>query len=148
MVESRKTSDCAVRRKDYSAAGSPEAAASTARSANHRFRNGFSANKAKSAEIESNTIAVLKTPDQPIFGSTIFAESGIGRSVTVRTRPYTMKAAATTNRRERAALEIGRRNTLGPRKVVKNTSDAPISSTTSARKSNALPVERAEPIGT
>src|SRR5437867_9117505 len=38
---------------DYSAAGSAEAAASTARFANHRFRNGFSTNKARSAEIKS-----------------------------------------------------------------------------------------------
>src|SRR5256885_120747 len=70
--------------KDYSGAGSAEAAASTDRFANHRFRNGFSMNKARSAEIESNTIAMLKTPDHPIFGSTIFAENGIGISVTVR----------------------------------------------------------------
>src|SRR5206468_10263448 len=109
-------------RKDYSTAGSAEAAASTARFANQRFRNGFSANKARSAEIKSNTIAMLKTPDHPSFGSTIFAENGIGISVTVRTRPYTVKAAATTNRAERAAIEIRRRSTIGPSNVMKNTS--------------------------
>ena len=74
-------------REDYSAADSAEAAASPARFANHRFRNGFSTNKARNAEIKSNTIAMLKTPDHPIFGNTILAENGIGISVTVRTRP-------------------------------------------------------------